>query len=76
MVKFKNQIKNFFFGFYCTVKLGKLKNFRLILVNFVTHGINAGIILYYIKKKYKPRQTNKEIGIDQDDKANGTAILF
>ena len=48
----------------------------MILVNFVTHGINSGIILYYIKKKYKPRQTNKEIGIDQDDKANGTAILF
>lgn len=75
MVKFKNQIKNFFSDFTALLTR-QIKNFRLILVNFVTHGINSGIILYYIKKKYKPRQTNKEIGIDQDDKANGTAILF
>ena len=40
------------------------------------HAINACMMLYYIRKKFKPRQTNKEIGIDVDDKSRGTAMIF
>ena len=52
-------------------------HFRLVSVCFVIHGVNAGMMLYYILKKFKPRQgTNKEIGIDVDDKSRGTAMIF
>ena len=50
--------------------------FRLVGVCFAIHLIHVGMILYYIMKKYKPRQKNVEVGIDVDDKANGTAMIF
>ena len=50
--------------------------YRLVGVCFAIHLIHVGMILYYIMKKYKPRQKNVEVGIDVDDKANGTAMIF
>ena len=49
---------------------------RLIGVCFAIHLIHVSMIVYYILKKHKPRQKNVEVGIDVDDKANGTAMIF
>ena len=45
-------------------------------VNFFVHAVNCGMVSFYIYKKYKPMQKNKEVGIDVNDKAKGTAMIF
>ena len=51
-------------------------SYWVIFVNFLVHAFNCGMISFYIYKKYKPRQKNKEVGIDVNDKAKGTAMIF
>ena len=51
-------------------------SYWLVFINFFLHAINAGIVGFYIYKRYKPRQKNREIGVDSNDKARGTAMIF
>ena len=51
-------------------------SYWLMFVNFFVHACNAVITAFYIYKRYKPRQTNKEIGMDSNDKSRGTAMIF
>ena len=51
-------------------------SYWVIFVNFFVHAVNCGMVSFYIYKKYKPRQKNKEVGIDVNDKAKGTAMIF
>ena len=50
-------------------------SYWLIFANFLVHALNCGMVSFYIYKKYKPRQTNKEVGIDVNAKAN-SAMIF
>lgn len=51
-------------------------SYWLIFANFLVHALNCGMVSFYIYKKYKPRQTNKEVGIDVNGKAKDTAMIF
>jgi hypothetical protein len=64
------------FGLWSNESQSPGYSYWLIFANFLVHALNCGMVSFYIYKKYKPRQTNKEVGIDVNGKARDTAMIF
>ena len=64
------------FGLWSNESQAPGYSYWLIFANFLVHALNCGMVSFYIYKKYKPRQTNKEVGIDVNAKANSAMIFW
>ena len=51
-------------------------SYWLIFVNFFLHGLNSVLCGYYVYKRYKPRQKNREIGVDSSNVKRGTSAMI